>query len=83
MHDDKEQRALLAKGRLLFDSCSADSDYACVLGYIDHNLAQGGWRADVIAEFIDWLKHQRDNETQFSESASAILQRLQNEEFVP
>jgi len=82
MHNEKERRALFAKGRLLFDSCSANDDYACVIGYIDHNLAQGGWRAEVIAEFIDWLKHERDNETQFSEPAIAILQRVQNEELV-
>ena len=41
MANEKERQALFAKGRLLFDSCSADNDYACVLGYVDHNLALG------------------------------------------
>jgi hypothetical protein len=77
MPDEKERGALLAKGRLLFDSCSADNDYACVIGYIEHNLLQGGWRAEVIAEFIDWLQRQSDTATRRSEHAAAILQRLE------
>jgi len=63
MLNEKERHALLAKGRLLFDSCSADNDYAGVIGHIDHNLSQGGWRAEVMAEFIGWLKRQCDTET--------------------
>ena len=56
MSNEKERHALLAKGRLLFDSCSPEKEYACVIGYVDHNLAQGGWRAEVMAEFIEWLR---------------------------
>jgi hypothetical protein len=74
MFVEKERQALLAKGRLLFDSCSADNGYACMLGYIDHNLALGGWRAEVIDEFMDWLKRQHQAENQHSEPATAILQ---------
>jgi len=79
MPNEKERRALFAKGRLLFDSCSAENDYACVLGYIDYNLSQGSWRAEVMAEFIDWLMRQRDTATQHAAHATAILQRLENE----
>ncbi|MGH7596357.1 MAG: hypothetical protein ACREOI_08385 [bacterium] len=77
---EKERRALLAKGRLLFDSCSADNGYACVLGYIDHNLALGGCRAEVMDEFVDWLKRQREAENHHSEHAAAILQSLKERE---
>lgn len=80
MSIEKERQALLAKGRLLFDSCSAENDYACVLGYLDHNLALGGWRAEVIAEFIVWLKRQCEAENQHSETAAMILQFLKNKE---
>jgi hypothetical protein len=74
---EKERQALLAKGRLLFDSCSADDGYACVLGYIDHNLALGGWRAEVIDEFTNWLKQQSEAENHHSLHAAAILQSLE------
>jgi hypothetical protein len=77
---ENERQALLAKGRLLFDSCSADNGYACVLGYIDHNLVLGGWRAEVIVEFIGWLKQQREAGNHHSEHAAAILWRLEDEE---
>jgi len=79
MSSKKERQALLAKGRLLFDSCSAENDYACVLGYINHNINLGDWRAEVIAEFVDWMKQQRDHETRHGEHAGAILQRLEIE----
>jgi hypothetical protein len=75
---ENERRALLAKGRLLFDSCSADNGYACVLGYIDYNLALGGWRAEVMAEFIDWLECQCEAGNLHGEYAAAILQFLKN-----
>jgi len=78
MSTEKERHALLAKGRLLFDSCSPENDYACVISYIDHNLARGGWRAEVIAEFVDWLRQQR-NMNVAPQHAAAILQRLENE----
>jgi hypothetical protein len=77
---EKERQALLAKGRLLFDSCSADNGYACVLGYIDHNLALGGWRAAVISEFIDWLKRQHEAGNHHSKHAAAILQFLKDKD---
>jgi hypothetical protein len=77
MSNAKERHALLAKGRLLFDSCSPENEYACVIGYIDHNLAQGGWRAEVMAEFIDWLRQRNMNVA--PQHAAAILQRLENE----
>jgi hypothetical protein len=77
METDKERNALLAKGRLLFDSCTADNGYTCVLGYIDHNLALGGWRAEAVAEFIEWMKKQRHAESRYSASAAAILLRLE------
>jgi len=80
MSNDKERHALLAKGRLLFDSCFPENDYACVIGYVDHNLAQGGWRAEVMAEFIRWLRQQRDTATHHGEHAAAILQKLENDE---
>ena len=80
MSNEKERHALLAKGRLLFDSCSPENDYACVIGYIDHNLGLGGWRAEVIAEFIGWLRHERDLKTCHGEQAAAILQKLGNDE---
>ena len=73
-----ERHALLAKGRLLFDSCSPENDYACVRGYIAHNLAQGGWRAEVMAAFVDWLRQQRSMNVA-SQHAAAILSRLENE----
>jgi len=77
MSNEKERHALLAKGRLLFDSCSPENEYACVIGYVDHNLAQGGWRAEVMAEFIDWLRQQH-NMNVAPRHAAAILQRLDN-----
>jgi len=77
MSNEKERHALLAKGRLLFDSCSAENEYACVIGYVDHNLAQGGRRAEVIADFIEWLRQQR-NMNVAPQHAEAILQRLDN-----
>ncbi len=77
MSIEQERRALLAKGRLLFDSCSPENEYACVIGYVDHNLAQGGWRAEVMAEFIEWLRQQRHINVA-PQHAAAILQRLDN-----
>ncbi len=76
MATENERHALLAKGRLLFDSCSADNDYSCVIGYVDHNLSLGGWRAEVIAEFVDWLERQREAGNRHSDHAAAILLRL-------
>src|SRR5574341_1108671 len=76
MANERERQALFAKGRLLFDSCSIDKDYSCVLGYVDHNLALGGWRAEVIAEFIAWLKRQREIENEHGARAAAILQHI-------
>jgi hypothetical protein len=82
MSNEQERHALLAKGRLLFDSCSPENEYACVIGYVDHNLAQGGWRAEVMAEFIGWLRQQRDMPALrrpgnvAPQHAAAILQRL-------
>ena len=76
MSDEKEGHALLAKGRLLFDSCSTENDYACVIGYLNYNRSQGGWRAEAITEFIAWLQHQCDTQTQHGEKAVVILQRL-------
>jgi hypothetical protein len=77
MPHEKEREALLAKGRRLFDSCTTDNEHACVIGYFGHNLAQGGWRAEVIAEFIAWLQRQCDDDTPRSEPAATILQRLE------
>lgn len=76
----KERQALLAKGRLLFDSCSAENDYACVLGYISHNQGLGGARAEVMKEFISWLKAQQEAGSQRSTHAAAILRRLETKE---
>jgi hypothetical protein len=76
---EKEREALLAKGRRLFDSCVTDDEYACVIGYIGHNLAQGGWRAEAIAEFIVWLQRQDDDDAPRSESAATILRRLEED----
>jgi hypothetical protein len=77
---EKDRQALLAKGRLLFDSCFAENGYACVLGYVGHNLALGGWRAEVVAEFSERLKRQREAENHHSAHAAAILRRLEEEE---
>ena len=76
MNDDKRQ-ALLAKGRKLFDTCRADQDYACVLGYVRHNLGQGGMRAEVAREFISWLRALRDENGEERRHAAAILELLQ------
>lgn len=73
----KERQALLAKGRLLFDSCSAENDYACVLGYIFHNHGLGGARAEVAAEFVSWLKAQHQAG---SAHAAGILKQLEMSE---
>lgn len=73
----KERQALLAKGRLLFDSCSAENDYACVLGYISHNHGRGGARAEVAAEFVSWLKAQH---AAGSTHAAGILKQLEMSE---
>ena len=70
-----ERHALLAKGRLLFDCCAPENDYACVCGYVAHNLAQGGWRAEVMAQFIDWLRQQRDMNVA-PQHAAAILRKI-------
>jgi len=75
MSTEKESHALLVKGRLLFDSCSLENEYACVIGYINHNLAQGGWRAEVIAAFVDWLQEQHSMNVA-PPHAAAILERL-------
>jgi hypothetical protein len=77
MLNENQRDTLLAKGRLLFDSCSADNDYACVIGYLEHNLRLGGWRTEVVTEFIEWLQRQRQAENQHSAHAAAVLQRLQ------
>ena len=71
----QERARLFDKGRLLFDSCD-DDGFACVFGYLDHNLALGGWRAEVIRDFMQWLKKQarRDNET--GSRAVALLDEL-------
>lgn len=76
MYNEQEGHALLAKGRLLFDSCFAENDYACVVGYINYNRSQGGWRAEVITEFIAWLQQQCDTGTPHRGKAMAILQWL-------
>lgn len=73
----QERQALLAKGRLLFDSCSAENDYACVLGYISHNHGLGGARAEVAAEFLAWLKAQQEAG---SVRAAGILKQLEMSE---
>lgn len=80
MSTDKERHALMAKGRSLFDSCSPENEYACVMGYLVHNQALGGWRAEVIDEFIGWLRHERAAQTRQGEHAAAILQKLDNNE---
>lgn len=76
MANEEERHALLAKGRLLFDSCSADNDYACVLGYVEHNLALGDWRAEAMGEFIAWLKRQSAIENEHGAHAAAILKQI-------
>lgn len=81
MSNEKERHALLAKGRLLFDSCSPENEYACVIGYLAHNHALGGWRAEVMVEFIDWLRYERAAQTRHGEHAAAILQKLENDEY--
>lgn len=73
----QERQALLAKGRLLFDSCSAENDYACVLGYISHNHGLGGARAEVAVEFVSWLKAQH---AAGSAHAAGILKQLEMSE---
>ncbi|RIK80278.1 hypothetical protein DCC62_04280 [candidate division KSB1 bacterium] len=66
----QERQALLAKGRLLFDSCSAENDYS-------HNHGLGGARAEVAAEFVSWLKAQHEAG---SAHAAGILEQLEMSE---
>lgn len=76
----QERQALLAKGRLLFDSCSAENDYACVLGYISYNRGRGGARAEVAAEFVSWLQAQQESGNRHSTHATIILNQLEAED---
>lgn len=76
---DHEREALLAKGRKLFATCGTDRDYACVLGYVQHNLRQGGWRAETAKEFVEWLRQQSQREGVENAHAAAILKQLQQE----
>jgi hypothetical protein len=74
---EHDSESLFAKGKKLFDTCAADRDYACVLGYLQHNLGQGGWRAETAREFIAWLKEQSRQEGMGQEHAAAIIQRIE------
>jgi hypothetical protein len=74
---DHEREALFAKGKKLLDACAADRDYACVLGYLQYNLGQGGWRAETARKFIAWLREQSQQEGMEQQHAAAILQKLE------
>ena len=71
----QERARLFDKGRLLFDSCDAD-DFACVFGYLDHNCALGGWRAEVIREFLQRLEKQTSRDDEIGSRAAALLHEL-------
>ncbi len=75
-HEDK---ALFAKGLRLFEACTAERDYACVLGFIQHNLHQGGSRAETANHFMAWLRQQSQQQGVESEHAAAILKQVENE----
>jgi hypothetical protein len=74
---NREREALFAKGRKLFDLCTADRDYDCVLGYLQHNLAQGGGREETAKRFIEWLREQSQGEGTAQQHAAAIIQKLE------
>ena len=71
----QERARLFDKGRLLFDSCDAD-DFACVFGYLDHTRALGGWRAEVIRDFVQWLEKQASRDDEIGNRATALLDEL-------
>ena len=75
----QERARLFDKGRLLFDSCDAD-DFACVLGYLDHNRAIGGWRGEVIRDFLQWVEKQATLDDDLGRRALALLRALKEEE---
>ena len=74
---EHEHEALFTKGKKLFDACAADRDYACMLGYLQHNLGQGGWRAETARKFIGWLHEQSQQEGMDQEHAIAIIRNLE------
>lgn len=71
----QERARLFDKGRLLFDSCE-DDDFACMFGYLDHNRALGGWRAEVIDDFLRWVEAQASRSDDFGDRATAMLHEL-------
>ncbi len=71
--NDRERMELLAKGRRLFEACGSEEDYACVAGYLEHNLKQGGWRAEVAQNFFVWLREQSVQPGESGARAAAIL----------
>jgi len=75
-----ERARLLAKGRLLFDSC--DDDFACLLGYLDDHRAQGGWHADVMQEFLTWVEGQTARNDDLGIRAAALLRAVQRDRSV-
>ncbi|MGH7496534.1 MAG: hypothetical protein ACREOO_29645 [bacterium] len=72
-----QREALFAKGRKLLDTCAEDRDYACVLGYLHHNLGQGGWRAETARKFIAWLRELSQQGGVDQQHAAAILQKME------
>ncbi len=52
--------ALLARGRRLYARCLAKNDRACVLGFVDHQLAEGGARLDLLPAYLAWLDEQSE-----------------------
>ena len=74
---ESEREALFAKGKRLFDASAVDRDYACVLGYLHHNLGQGGWRAETARKFLAWLREQSQLEGIDQQHALAIMQEVE------
>jgi hypothetical protein len=50
-----ERARLMRKGQRLYEQCLAKEDYACVLGMVEHELAQTPERADVIHDLLGFL----------------------------
>lgn len=78
-----EGEALFAKGKKLFASCAAGRDHACVLGYLQHNLEQGGWRAETARRLIEWLRELSEQRETGHEHARAILASLRQKRILP
>ena len=54
----KERVRLLEKGEKLYDQCLAKGDQLCVMGFVEHCLAQKPKHADAVHDFLAFLADQ-------------------------